>query len=68
MKIFRFLRTFKSGDRVRETRIITQNDLNAFSSLTKDFNFLHSQQKSIVHGALLNGIGKNNKSNSVKIE
>ena len=60
MRIFRFLRTsIKVGDFVKERRRITQKDLDAFSSLTGDYNPLHCQPlplKSLVHGAFLNSI------------
>lgn len=60
MKIFRVLKSsIKVGDFVKERRRITQKDLDAFSSLTGDFNPLHCQQhpqKSLVHGAFLNSI------------
>lgn len=60
MKLFRILRSsLKVGDFVKEARIVTQKDLNAFSILTGDHNPLHCQLlplKSLVHGAFLNSI------------
>jgi acyl dehydratase len=59
MRLLSTLRSssLKIGDCVKEIRTINQYDLQQFSQLTKDFNSIHDQrQKSIVHGAFLNGI------------
>lgn len=59
MKLLQFLRSsYKVGDSVKITRIITQKDLNNFSSLTNDHNPIHKEnhQKPLVHGAFLNAI------------
>lgn len=64
MKICNILRQtaqfkFKAGDFVRETRIVTQQDLDAFSSLTGDHNTVHKigdSKNPLVHGALLNSL------------
>lgn len=61
MRFFRVLRTaFKIGDYVREIRVINQQQLDNFSSLTFDSNKIHKSedesQKSLVHGAFLNSI------------
>lgn len=52
--------SFKIGDVVKETRIITQQDLDLFSNLTGDHNPIHknnkTNEKPIVHGAFLNSI------------
>lgn len=60
MKLYRILRSsLKVGDFVKETRKITQKDLDAFSNLSGDYNPLHSQLhplRSLVHGAFLNSI------------
>lgn len=64
MKIFSFVRqisrqSLKVGDSVKETRIITQRDLDRFSDVTSDHNPIHKpaeHHKPLVHGAFLNGI------------
>ena len=51
--------SLKSGDFIKETRIITQKELDGFSELTGDHNTIHktsNKSKAIVHGAYLNGI------------
>ena len=51
--------SFKAGDSLKLTRIITQQDLDKFSDLTGDHNPIHKKsenQKSLVHGAFLNSI------------
>lgn len=52
--------TFKVGDFVKETRTLTQQDLDNFSDLSGDHNPIHkacsNSGKSLVHGAFLNGI------------
>lgn len=52
--------TLKVGDFVKETRILTQQDLDEFSNLSGDHNPIHkgslSSGKSLVHGAFLNSI------------
>ncbi|CAO1417443.1 unnamed protein product, partial [Diamesa tonsa] len=52
-------KSFKSGDFIKETRTITQKDLDVFSELTGDYNPIHktsNNSEAIVHGAYLNGI------------
>lgn len=62
MKLFHSLRQlpFKGGDFLREARMITCRDLDAFSNITGDHNPIHKKspdnQKPIVHGAFLNSI------------
>lgn len=49
--------SFKPGDLVRETRIVTQKDLDLFSDLSGDHNPVHkadSGNRPLVHGAFLN--------------
>lgn len=51
--------SLKSGDFIKETRIITQKELDVFSELTGDNNPIHKTTNNsiaIVHGAYLNGI------------
>ena len=49
-----------AGDKVIETRYISQEDVNRFAKISGDHNPIHSANgtlpKSIVHGALLNGL------------
>uniref|UniRef100_A0A2A4K3W2 MaoC-like domain-containing protein n=1 Tax=Heliothis virescens TaxID=7102 RepID=A0A2A4K3W2_HELVI len=50
---------FKAGDKIRIQKTLTQKDLDAFSNLTSDHNYLHQNngnKRPIVHGALLNGL------------
>ena len=58
MRLFRALWTvFKSGDSVKEIRVISQLNLDTFSALTSDSNKIHkSGKKSFVNGAFLNSI------------
>lgn len=69
MRIFnRLLQSLKSshlkvGDFIKETRIITQKDVDTFSDVSGDHNPIHKKEfcdemktRPIVHGALLNGI------------
>jgi acyl dehydratase len=67
MKLFRYLQkasklhTFKAGDFVKETRIITIEELDKFSDVSGDHNPIHKKSKDvnhkpIVHGAFLNSI------------
>jgi acyl dehydratase len=57
MKLFNYLRTsFKIGDFVKETRVITREDLHNFSQLTGDHNPIHKNENPLVHGAFLNAI------------
>lgn len=57
MKLFRYLcSTFKVGDTLKITRIVTQKDLDTFSSLTQDHNPVHKEKQPFVHGAFLNAI------------
>jgi acyl dehydratase len=49
--------SFKAGDVVRETRVVTQKDLDLFSNLSGDHNPIHKSSSSdqpLVHGAFLN--------------
>jgi acyl dehydratase len=50
--------TLTSGAWVQEERKITSEDVEAFAKVTGDYNTVHfnSKGKSIVHGALLNGL------------
>lgn len=49
---------FKPGDIVKETRVVTQKDLDLFSKLSGDHNPIHKtsseNQQPLVHGAFLN--------------
>lgn len=65
MKLLRLLRQasrheFKVGDVVKETRTITQRDLDLFSDISGDHNTIHKSRldnlKPLVHGAYLNSI------------
>lgn len=65
MRIIQCLRqvsqlSFKAGDFIKETRIITQKDVDNFSDLTGDHNPIHKKSKTnqrpLVHGAFLNSI------------
>lgn len=59
MKLFKYLRSsVKVGDIVKETRVITREDLIKFSHLTQDHNPIHSEKENqpLVHGAFLNAI------------
>lgn len=65
MRLFRFAQQavrsgFKVGDCVKETRIITETDLDRFSDLSGDHNPIHKRSlenvNPIVHGAFLNSI------------
>lgn len=50
---------FKAGDKIRIQKTLTQKDLDTFSNLTSDHNYLHQNsgnKRPIVHGALLNGL------------
>ena len=63
MKLYKFVQQiarFKAGDFIKETRIITQQDLDNFSQITGDHNQIHKRSsnnpKPLVHGAFLNSI------------
>lgn len=65
MKFLQLLRrasqsSFKAGEIVKETRTITQQELQEFSNLTGDHNPIHTVgetgERPLVHGAFLNGI------------
>lgn len=63
MRLYKFLQQslrFKAGDFLKETRTITQQDLDKFSQLTSDHNPIHKSSPDnlnpIVHGAFLNAI------------
>ncbi|CRK97784.1 CLUMA_CG011163, isoform A [Clunio marinus] len=59
MRIHQSLRQqilLKVGDFVKETKIVSQKDLDKFAAITGDFNPIHNSDKSIVHGAFLNGL------------
>lgn len=60
MKLFQILRSsLKIGDSVKMTRVITQKDLDTFSTLSGDHNPIHKENlahKPLVHGAFLNAI------------
>lgn len=57
MKIFsRLLQSFKAGDIVKETRIVTRQELDLFSNLSGDHNPIHKSSQPLVHGAFLNSI------------
>lgn len=59
MKLFRAIYSaFKTGDFIKEIRIINQNHLDSFSQLTGDHNKIHKANNgsSFVHGAFLNCI------------
>ncbi|XP_063972641.1 uncharacterized protein LOC135160243 [Diachasmimorpha longicaudata] len=43
------------GSKVSVTRQVTKNDIITFCQLTNDYNPIHTSEKPIVHGALLNG-------------
>lgn len=50
---------FKAGDKIRIQKTLTQKDLDTFSNLTSDHNYLHKNngnKRPIVHGAFLNGL------------
>jgi acyl dehydratase len=50
-------KSFKAGDIVKETRVVTQKDLDSFSNLSGDHNPIHkasSSDQPLVHGAFLN--------------
>lgn len=49
-------RKISVGDSVSIHRTITPEDVQLFSKLTGDFNPIHSGEKPVVHGALLNGL------------
>lgn len=51
--------SFKAGDKIRIQKTLTQKDLDTFSNLTSDHNYIHQNngnKRPIVHGALLNGL------------
>lgn len=52
--------SLKAGDFIKETRIITQQELDQFSNLSGDHNPIHKSsvdnQKPLVHGAFLNSV------------
>lgn len=51
--------SFKAGDKIRIQKTLTQKDLDTFSNLTSDHNYLHKNngnKRPIVHGAFLNGL------------
>jgi acyl dehydratase len=52
--------SFKAGDIVKETRIVTRLELDKFSNLSGDHNPIHKSSsensKPLVHGAFLNSI------------
>lgn len=63
MKLYKFVQQiarFKAGDFFKETRIITQQDLDNFSHISGDHNPIHKctseNPKPLVHGAFLNSI------------
>lgn len=64
MKIFARLfqstrNSFKAGDIVKETRIVTRQELDLFSNLSGDHNPIHKSSSNcqpLVHGAFLNSI------------
>lgn len=63
MRLYKFLQQslrFKVGDFIRETRTITQHDLDKFSQLTGDHNPIHKSSlvnpRPLVHGAFINAV------------
>ncbi|XP_046734974.1 armadillo repeat-containing protein 7 [Diprion similis] len=50
-------RSFKAGDTITITKLITEDDILSFAKLTGDFNPIHiDSPKNIVHGAFLNSL------------
>lgn len=54
----RILNQIKTGDRIKETRFIKQEDVDKFADVSGDHNPIHTiqSQQPIVHGAFLNSI------------
>jgi len=51
----RLLTSFTGGSKVSECRTVTSSQVEEFANLTGDFNPVHSGDRAIVHGVLLNG-------------
>lgn len=56
--ISNYERNINVGDKATMEKIITERDLQLFKEITQDWNPVHFQKekRSIVHGALLNGL------------
>ena len=49
-------RDLKVGDKATLEKVITEDDVKSFIEVSLDRNPLHSGEKCVVHGALLNGL------------